>query len=101
MAYAQMNTLDTFDMMGVEVELDFALDELREIYGTDPDAGPLVQWICTTVGEVENRVIACPGDVQENIQALNKVREALEKLGIAGQEAHAHLDVYLAMWVQK
>ena len=98
MAYPTMNTLDTLDLMGVEVQLGFALDELKDAFGSDPDAGTLIHWICDTVSQVENRVIQSPADVQANVAALNRVREALEKLGQSGKEAGKALDSYLAYW---
>lgn len=101
MGFAMTETLDTLDVMGVEVRLDFALDELRDDLGADPDAGPLVQWICDAVDRVEMRQVRGPEDVMTNITELKKVREALRRLGIRGEEANKHLDDYIRVWLQQ
>lgn len=100
MTGAALNTIDTLDMVGLEMGLEMALEELLEAFADDAEMAPLIRAASKAVEKVTNRVVAGPQDVVQNVRDLALAREALKKLGLPADEALRQIEVYLKKWLE-
>jgi hypothetical protein len=101
MASTAFSTIDTLDLLGLEVGLDFALDELKDAAEGDPEAVLVASAVAETVDRVQMRVVSGPDQIAANVRDLARAREALKKLGVRGEAAMRQLEAYLRKWLER
>ena len=96
-----LETTNTLDLISLELDLDFALDELRQAAAGLESAVRATTEVRALVMRVQNRVLWGKGDVDENIRDLNSAGERLQALETDTEEARQRLEAYLEAWTRK
>ena len=96
-----LGTTDTLDFISLELDLDFALDELRQAAAGLESAVRTTTEVRALVLRVQNRVLWGRGEVDENIRDLNFAKSRLKDLETDTREAHQRLEAYLQAWNRK
>jgi hypothetical protein len=96
-----LETTDTLDLIPLELDLDCALDELRQAAAGLESAVRTTTEVRALVLRVQNRVLWGKGDVDENIRDLTHAKSRLKELETDTQEARRRLEAYLEAWSRK
>jgi len=94
-------TMGTLDLISLELDLDFALDELRGAVAGLEQARHAAEDVRSRVTRVQNRVIWSRSEVEANLQDLAVARQVLEELEADTQEARRMLEAYIQAWSRK
>ena len=96
-----LETTGTLDLISLELDLDFALDDLRHAVAGLQDAIHAADEVRARVARVQNRVVWSQGDVEENLRDLQTARRLLEGLRADTEQAARILDAYIEAWSRK
>jgi hypothetical protein len=99
-----LSTLDTIDLIGLETNLDLALEELEMSLprpGQPDQSDRLLSAARALVDATENRVIQGREDVEANIKDLTEAERLLQRLGDEADGARDRVRAYLEAWLQQ
>ena len=96
-----LETTDTLDLISLELDLDYALDELRQAAAGLESAVRATTEVRALVIRVQNRVLWGKGEVDENIRDLSSARTRLQALETDTEDARQRLEAYLQAWTRK